>query len=93
MMQFAHFIESGAIAWNEQSGYYSVDFDKMKEDIAAIANEYITIEGDGDYDKATLLIREKGMIPPALQKDLDRIAEAGIPKDIFFKQGIKILGL
>lgn len=93
MMQFAHFIESGAIAWNEQSGYYSVDFNKMKEDIAAIANEYITIEGDGDYDKATLLIREKGMITPALQKDLDRIAEAGIPKDIFFKQGIEILGL
>lgn len=93
MMQFAHFIKSGAITRNEQSGYYSIDFDKMKADIEVIANEYITLEGDGDYHKATQLIQEKGIITPILQKDLDRIAGAGIPKDIFFKQGTEILGL
>ena len=65
----------------------------MKENIAKIAGEHITIEGNGDYEKATRLIQEKGIIIPALQKDLNRIAEVGIPKDIFFKQGIEILGL
>lgn len=93
MMQFAHFIESGAITLNEQNGYYSVNFDKMKEDISSIVNEYITIEGNGDYHKAAQLIREKGIVTPVLQKDLDRIAGAGIPKDIYFKQGIEVLGL
>ncbi|MEG0796461.1 MAG: Zn-dependent hydrolase [Odoribacter sp.] len=93
MMQFAHFVESGAITNDETTGYYTVDFDKMKKDIEIIAGEYITIEGDGNYAKASQQIAEKGIVTPALQKDLDRIAKAGIPKDIFFKQGIEVLGL
>lgn len=93
MMQFNHLMESGAITRDEASGYYTVDFEKMKKDIEVIAGEYITIEGDGNYDKATSLIQEKGIVTPILQKDLDRIAGAGIPKDIFFKQGTEVLGL
>ena len=88
MMQFAHFMESGAISKDETTGYYTVDFEKMKKDIEVIAGEYITIEGDGDIQKATKLVAEKGIVPPTLQKDLDRIAGANIPKDIFFKQGM-----
>lgn len=93
MMQFAHFIESGAITQDPATGYYTVNFEKMKADIAAIASEYITLEGDGDYEKASQLIREKGIVSPGLQKDLDKIANAGIPKDIFFKQGVEVLGI
>lgn len=33
MMQFAHFMESGAISKDETTGYYTVDFEKMKKDI------------------------------------------------------------
>lgn len=93
MMQFAHFIESGAITQDPETGYYTVNFEKMKADITTIAREYITLEGDGNYEKATQLIQEKGIVSPALQKDLDKIANAGIPKDIFFKQGAEVLGL
>ena len=93
MMQFAHFLESGAITQDPETGYYTVNFEKMKADITAIAREYITLEGDGNYEKATQLIQEKGIVSPALQKDLDKIANAGIPKDIFFKQGAEVLGL
>lgn len=89
MMQFAHFMESGAITRDDASGYYTIDFDKMKKDIEVIAGEYITIEGDGDYERASKLIAEKGIVTPVLQKDLDRIANAGIAKDIFFKQGME----
>lgn len=93
MMQFAHFMESGAITRDEATGYYTIDFDKMKEDITRIAGEYITIEGDGNYTLASQLIQEKGIVTPTLQKDLDRIAGAGIPKDIYFTQGAEVLGL
>ena len=93
MMQFAHFMESGAITHDATTGYYTVDFDKMKKDIEVIAGEYITLEGDGNYEKASQLIAEKGIVTPALQKDLDRIATAGIAKDIYFKQGLEVLGL
>lgn len=93
MMQFAHFLETGAIVKDEATGYYTVDFEKMKNDITLLAGRYITIEGDGAYDAAAQLIAEKGVVSPALQKDLDKIAGAGIPKDIFFKQGTEVLGL
>lgn len=93
MMQFAHFLESGAITRNDSTGYYSIDFDRMRKDIEVIAGEYITIEGDGNYEVATRLISEKGIVTPTLQQDLDRIAGAGIPKDIFFKQGTQVLGI
>ncbi|MDL2283013.1 Zn-dependent hydrolase [Odoribacter sp. OttesenSCG-928-G04] len=93
MMNFARFMESGAISRDESTGYYTVDFEKMKKEIAAIAGNYITIEGDGDYAIASKLVSEKGIVTPVLQTDLDKIAGAGIPKDIFFKQGKDVLGL
>ena len=93
MMQFAHFMESGAISRDEATGYYTIDFEKMKKDIEVIAGEYITIEGDGDIETAAKLVAEKGIVTPVLQKDLDRIADANIPKDIIFKQGKEVLGL
>lgn len=93
MMQFNHFMESGAITRDANTGYYTVDFDKMKKDIEVIAGEYITIEGDGNIQKAATLVNEKGIVTPTLQSDLDRIAGANIPKDIFFKQGTTVLGL
>ena len=93
MMQFAHFMESGAITRDEATGYYSINFEKMKKDIEEITSEYITIEGDGNYEKAAQLITERGIVTPLLQQDLDKIAKAGIAKDIFFKQGTAVLGL
>lgn len=93
MMQFARLMENGAIMKDEATGFYSIDFEKMKAGISVITNEYITTEGDGDYDKAARMIKEQGIVTPTLQKDLDRIAGAGIPKDIFFKQGVEVLGL
>jgi hypothetical protein len=34
---------------------------------------------------------ERGRVPEALQADLDRLAEAGIPVDIVFEQGEAVL--
>ncbi|MCC8173518.1 MAG: Zn-dependent hydrolase [Odoribacter sp.] len=93
MMQFARFMETGAITKDEETGYYSIDFEKMQNAISELAGEYIVIEGDGNYEKAKNLIAEKGVVSPTLQQDLNRIANAGIPKDIFFKQGVEVLGL
>ena len=53
----------------------------------------ITFQGDGNYDGVKALLAEKGVIIPELQRDLDRVNEKGIPKDIVFEQGLKVLGL
>ncbi len=61
--------------------------------MTALSREILTIQGDGDYDRAATLIGEQGVIGGELQGDLDRLATAGIPVDIVFEQGVEVLGL
>jgi hypothetical protein len=48
---------------------------------------------NGDFEFAQQYRNEHGGITPALQADLDRVNSAGIPRDIRFHQGVKVLGL
>lgn len=93
MVRFNYFMEKGAFTRDSETGTYKVDFDKMTEAMNSLANEIITIQGDGDYDKAKAMIDKLGTIQPELQSDLERIGAAGIPRDIVFSQGLDVLGL
>ncbi len=93
MMRFYYFEETGAFTRNDATGTYHVNFEKMKEAMVNLSADILKIQGDGDYATAKKLIEEKGFIREALQKDLDRIADEGIPRDIVFEQGPNVLGL
>ena len=93
MMRFYYFQEAGAFTRDEATGTYSVNFEKMKEAMLSLSELILKIQGDGDYETAKKLIEEKGFIRDELQNDLDRIAAAGIPRDIVFEQGPGVLGL
>jgi len=93
MMRFYYFQEVGAFTRDEATGTYRVDYDKMKQAMLNLSQTILKIQGDGDYETAKTIINEKGFIREALQKDLDRIGEAGIPRDIVFEQGAEVLGL
>lgn len=93
MVRFYYFQEKGAFSKDEKTGTYRVDFEKMQKAMNDLANEIIIIQGNGDYEAAKAMIEENGYIRDDLQKDLDRISEAGIPRDIRFLQGKEIVGL
>ena len=93
MMRFYYFEEAGAFTRDEATGTYRVDFEKMKAAMLGLAEHILVIQGDGDYAAAQKELDEKGFIREALQNDLDRIGEAGIPRDIVFEQGPEVLGL
>jgi len=93
MMRFYYFRETGAFTRDETTGTYRVDVEKMKQAMLDLSETILKIQGDGDYETARKMIEEKGFIREALQKDLDRIGEAGIPRDIVFEQGAEVLGL
>jgi hypothetical protein len=93
MMRFYYFQETGAFERDPVTGTYRVDFEKMKDAMFSLSELVLRIQGDGDYERAVKMIEEKGFIREELQKDLDRIGEAGIPRDIVFEQGIEVLGL
>ncbi|MCU4154708.1 Zn-dependent hydrolase [Carboxylicivirga sp. A043] len=93
MMRFNYFQEQEAFTYNKETGYYTIDFDKMTEAMNKLSAEILIMQGDGNYDKAQKMLAEMGTIRPALQADLDRIAKAGIPRDIVFEQGPEVIGL
>ena len=91
MVRFNYFREQGAFSRDEATGTYRVDFDAMREAVAGLSELILTLQGDGDYDGVAQLLEEKGMVPPELQADLDRLDSAGIPRDIVFEQGVSVL--
>jgi hypothetical protein len=93
MMCFYYFEEKGAFTRDAATGTYRVDFEKMKEAMTSLAENILVMQGNGDYEGAKKVISEKGNVKEELQKDLDRIKEAGIPRDIVFEQGKEVLGL
>jgi len=92
MMRFNYFEKTGAFT-RDANGIYTVDFEKMKTAMTNMVTEILTIQGDGNYDLAKKMIKENGIVPTHLKADLDKINNAGIPKDIRYKQGMKVLGL
>lgn len=93
MMCFNFFREKGAFSVNAQTGCYLVDFDKMALAMNELSALILTIQGDGDYAKAKDYMGRLSVIDADLQRDLDKISEAGIPRDLVFKQGPEVLGL
>jgi hypothetical protein len=90
MIRFNYFLDKGAFSKNED-GTYSIDMQKMQDASRSLTQLILKIQGDGDYEAAKNLVKEKGIINAELQADLDRIDEAGIPVDIIFNQGPKYL--
>ena len=92
MMCFNHFEDQGAFSRNKE-GKFVIDFVKAKKAMESWAALVIKIEGEGDIVFAKEYNDKNGNIRPALQKDLDKINGANIPKDIVYEQGKKTLGL
>lgn len=91
--RFNFFQDMGAFTRDEATGTYQVDFQKTREAMNALSERILRFQGDGDYDGVVAFMEEYGAIRPQLQADLDRLAEAGIPVDIVYEQGVEVLGL
>jgi len=92
MVRFNYFNEKGAFTRND-NGTYTVNFEQMTETMKELGEKILTIQGDGNYDAAKKMVTDMGHIREQLQADLDRIANAGIPRDIRYKQGKEMIGL
>lgn len=92
MIRFNYFKEKGAFE-RSSNGRYKVNFDKMQEAMTSLSTLILTLQGDGDYAGVDKLVKEKGIIGPELQSDLDKLEQKNIPVDIVFEQGKEVLGL
>ncbi|MBQ9254269.1 MAG: Zn-dependent hydrolase [Bacteroidales bacterium] len=92
LMCYNYFEKVGAFT-RDNDGIYTINFDKAKKAIEGWSALLLEMEGMGDYEKAAQYSKENAVISDVLQKDLDKINQAGIPVDVVFEQGRKVLGL
>jgi len=92
MMCFNFFEDKNAFSRNAD-GTFKVDIAKTREAVNEWSAFILSVEGEGDYDKAVNYMKENGKIRPELQAGLDKLKEANIPKDVVFEQGVAALGL
>jgi len=90
MMQFYFFEKNGAFTRTKE-GFYSVNFEKMKEAVEKSIQLILQIQGDGDYEMAKELVKNDGFIKEQLKEDLYKINSYSIPVDIYFRQGMEVL--
>jgi hypothetical protein len=91
MVTFNFFREQGAFSRDDATGKYRVDYNAMGQAVDALAGLILQLQGDGDYDGVAQLMAEKGVVPPDLQAELDKLDGLGIPRDIVFEQGAEVL--
>lgn len=93
MIRFNYFSSMNAFSFDQTTKTYSVNFGDFQEAMNSLSEKILTLQGNGDYEGVTQLFDEMGNVGPELQAALDRVNAAGIPRDIVFNQGTKIMGL
>jgi hypothetical protein len=91
--RFNYFKERGAFSRDAATGTYRVDPVRMRQAMDALSAQILRFQGDGDYAGVQAFMERYGAIDAELQRDLDRLASAGIPVDVVFEQGTSVLGL
>jgi len=92
MMCFNFFEDKHAFSRNAD-GTFKVDIEKTRQAINDWSAFILSVEGEGDYEKAVNYMKENGKVRPDLQAGLDLLKTANIPKDVIFEQGKAALGL
>lgn len=92
MLVFNFFEEKGAFEKTSE-GKYKVNFEKSRTAMNELSNLILTLQGNGDKPAVEKLQKEKAIVKPELQADLDKLQQKGIPVDVVFEQGVDVLGL
>lgn len=92
MQCFNFFQEKGAFERSAQ-GTYKVNYDKFAAAMNELSAVVLALQGNGDKVAVEKAQKERGIIKPELQADLDKLAQKGIPVDVIFEQGVDVLGM
>jgi hypothetical protein len=78
-VQFNYFLDKGAFVANAD-GTFSVDLSKIKDAVAGLDHDLLTLEATGDYAGTKKLMSEMMVLRPEVQNALERLK--GVPTDI-----------
>ena len=83
-MQFNYFLLKGAYVANPD-GTFSVDLTKMKEAVASLDHDLLTLEATGDHDGAKLMMERLGALSPEVQAALIKLKSVPVDIDPIFE--------
>jgi hypothetical protein len=78
-MQFNYLLDRGGFVANAD-GTFSVDLSKIKDAVAALDHDLLTLEATGDYAGAKQMLSTLSVVRPQVQKALERLKS--LPTDI-----------
>ncbi|MCC5931800.1 MAG: Zn-dependent hydrolase [Cyclobacteriaceae bacterium] len=91
MICFNYFRENGAFSFDETTQTYTVNVDEMDKAIRGLSEMILVIQGNGSYEEADALLKEKGIVDQQLRSSLAKISASDIPIDVVFEQGLNVL--
>ncbi len=92
MIRFNFFKEREAFTRGDD-GLYRINPDQLKKAATELTQVLLKLQGEGDYAAAAKFIENNAFVGSTLKADLERLEAEGIPVDIVFEQGAKVLGL
>jgi uncharacterized protein YjbJ (UPF0337 family) len=78
-MQLNYLLDAGAFSVRPD-GTFTVVPGKIKEGVTALTREFMTIQAEGNYEKAKAMQARLGVIRPEVQRVLDKLKN--VPIDI-----------
>jgi hypothetical protein len=78
-IQINYLLDKGGFV-SHGDGTFAVDFKKIKQAVADLDREFLTIEATGDYARARTMMTKYVVIRPDVQKALDKMK--AVPNDI-----------
>ena len=79
VVQFNYLLDHGAFVANKD-GTFAVKMDKIKAGVEGLTREIMTVQAEGNYQKAKELLPHPGSIKPEVERALNKMG--GIPVDI-----------
>ncbi len=79
LIQFNWLWEKGAIRFDE-NGMITADIPAMEEAVRSLAAELLTLQAEGDYERAGRIIEEYGQMRPEIEEAVGRLED--VPVDI-----------
>ena len=74
-----YFLDHGGVVVNPD-GTFAVDAAKIKENVAALTRDIMTLQAEGDYAAAKAMRDTLGVVRPQVQAVLDKLT--AVPVDI-----------
>ena len=79
-LQYNYLADEGAFAYDSTRGTFKVNFDRMKDGVRKLTGEIMTVQAEGDYQRAENLLNRFSALRPEMTRTIEKLSS--IPVDI-----------